>query len=142
MKKVVIIILMLTMLSACSNYKMNEIPEGYTDKEEHYQQKGFRDYTDYAKYVYSSDDVIKTDENYKEITSTDIDKIKKYFNDVYNWMEKEKRLDEFDFDSNCINEGDYVRIIDKYEKEKNKTNYSVYFFDIDTLTLYYVHNNS
>ena len=128
------------MLSGCSNYKMNEIPEGYIDKEEHYQQEGFKDYTDYAKYVYSSDDIIINDIDYKEVVSTDIEEVKRYFDDIYHWMEIDNRLDEFDFDTNCIDAGDYVRIIDK--SEKNNTNYSVYFFDIDTLTLYYVHNNN
>jgi hypothetical protein len=119
---------------------MNEIPEGYIDKEEHYQQEGFKDYTDYAKYVYSSDDIIINDIDYKEVVSTDIEEVKRYFDDIYHWMEIDNRLDEFDFDTNCIDAGDYVRIIDK--SEKNNTNYSVYFFDIDTLTLYYVHNNN
>ena len=71
----------------------------------------------------------------------------RYFEDFSSWMESADRLREFDFDINDINEGDYVKIKTKegqkiangkYEKYDN---YSVYFFDIETLTLYYIHNN-
>ena len=142
MKKMFLVVLILLMSSGCSSYRMNEIPEGYIDKDEHYQQKGFQDYTDYAKYVYSDDMVIKNNSNYKEVTNDDIIKIQKYFDETYTWLEKENRSNEFDFDNSCINQGDYVRIIDKYENDSNTTNYSIYFFDIETLTLYYVHSNS
>ena len=52
-----------------------------------------------------------------------------------------------DFDINDINEGDYVKIKTKEGqkiangKYETYDNYSVYFFDIETLTLYYIHNN-
>lgn len=142
MKRMFLVILILLMSCGCSNYRMNEIPEGYIDKDEHYQQNGFQDYTDYAKYVYSDAKIIKNNSNYKEVTNDDIIKIQKYFDETYTWLEKENRSNEFDFDNSCINQGDYVRIIDKYEKDSNTTNYSIYFFDIETLTLYYVHSNS
>lgn len=142
MKRMFLVILILLMSCGCSNYRMNEIPEGYIDKDEHYQQNGFQDYTDYAKYVYSDAKIIKNNSNYKEVTNDDIIKIQKYFDETYTWLEKENRSNEFDFDNSCINQGDYVRIIDKYENDSNTTNYSIYFFDIETLTLYYVHSNS
>lgn len=57
------------------------------------------------------------------------------------------RLDEYDFDESVINSWDYIRIKtkegekigdSKYEKYDN---YSVYYFDIETLTLCYIHSN-
>lgn len=142
MKRMFLVILILLMSCGCSNYRMNEIPEGYIDKDEHYQQKGFQDYTDYAKYVYSDDMVIKNNPDYKELTNEDIIKIQKYFDDTYTWLENQNRLNEFDFDNNYINEGDYIRIVDKSEDDNNRINYSIYFFDVETLTLYYIHNDN
>ena len=63
-------------------------------------------------------------------------------------MKSESRLDEYDFDTSVINEGDYVKIVTKEGQPINGDstygkydNYSIYFFDIETLTLYYIHNN-
>lgn len=62
------------------------------------------------------------------------------------WMHK-NRLNEYKFDINTINEGDYVLIKTKEGKEIGNSqygkydNYSVYLFDSETLTLYYIHNN-
>lgn len=42
------------------------IPKGYIEKEEHYDKDGFQDYTDYAKYIYSSKDIIVNDDKYFE----------------------------------------------------------------------------
>lgn len=45
------------------------------------------------------------------------------------------------------NEGDYARIATKEgekigdSKYQKYDNYSIYFFDTETLTLYYIHNN-
>lgn len=141
-----LLLILIFVITGCSSQgDIVEIPKGYNYKEEYYDENGFQDYTDYAKYIYPSQSVIINNDNYKKITKEDIEDIKGYFNDFRNWMSS--RLDEYDFDDSMINEGDYVRIRTK-EGEKignsqyNKyDNYSIYFFDIETLTLYYIHNN-
>ena len=52
------------------------IPKGYIEKEEYYDKDGFQDYTDYAKYIYSSKDIIVNDDKYFEIKEEDISNIK------------------------------------------------------------------
>ena len=63
-------------------------------------------------------------------------------------MKTENRLDEYDFNQTCISAGDYVLIKTKegepigdsyYEKYDN---YTLYFFDTESLTLFYIHNNT
>ena len=52
-----------------------------------------------------------------------------------------------DFDVNSITENDYVRIVTKEGTPIGDSiygrfdNYSVFLFDSETLTLYYIHNN-
>ncbi|MGN0993248.1 MAG: hypothetical protein ACI4PE_04940 [Bacilli bacterium] len=150
MKKIclsITLIICVFVITGCSQSKMVGIPDGYIDKEEYYDQDDFQDYTDYAKYVYDTKDMITSSKEYKKIEQDDIQNIVGYFENFSGWMETVNRLNEFDFDINDINEGDYVKIKTKegqkiangkYEKYDN---YSVYFFDIEKLTLYYIHNN-
>ena len=62
-------------------------------------------------------------------------------------MESLERLNEYDFDVNSITENDYVRIVTKEGTPIGDSiygrfdNYSVFLFDSETLTLYYIHNN-
>jgi len=150
MKKIclaIVLIIFMFATTGCSNSKMAGIPDGYIDKEEYYDKYSFCDYTDYAKYMYDSKDVITSNKDYKKIEQDDIQNIVGYFENFSGWMESSDRLSEFDFDIGVINEGDYVKIKTKegqkigngkYEKNDN---YSIYFFDIETLTLYYIHSN-
>lgn len=147
-KKIILSLMVVFLITGCaSQANYAEIPKGYTDKEEHYDQDGFQDYTDYAKYIYPSQEIIINDSEYEKITKDDIENIEGYFENFRNWMRVCNRLDEYDFDESIINEGDYIRIKtkegqkigdSKYEKYEN---YSIYYFDLETLTLYYIHNN-
>lgn len=149
MKKVFILtilfILVIIVTTSCSSQTDNRyIPNGYINKEEHYDVNGFQDYTDYAKYTYYSKDIILNNNDYKKVTSNDFESIKNYLENFRGWMETDNRLDEYDFDENIINEGDYFCIINENDKEinyLNYDNYSIYYFDVETLTLYYMHNN-
>ena len=144
---VITLVIFVFVTTGCSQSKMVGIPDGYIDKEEYYDKDGFQDYTDYAKYMYDSKDVIINNKEYKKIEQDDIQNIIGYFEDFSGWMKAADRLSEFDFDINNINEGDYVKIETKegqkiangkYGKYDNN---SVYFFDIETLNMYYIHNN-
>ena len=76
-----------------------------------------------------------------------MDNIKSYFNDFKSVMESKERLNEYDFDIDSITENDYVRIITKEGTPIGDStygkfdNYSIFLFDSETLTLYYIHNN-
>ena len=103
-------------------------------------QNGFQDYTDYCKYVYSSSEIFENHGNYKTATEEDAEMLDGYFRDFYSWMETEERLSEFDFDFECINAGDFFDIeLDNYFSDYD--NYTVWFFDKETCTLYYIHQN-
>lgn len=80
------------------------------------------------------------------IPSGYVDKVE-YFENIQSWMEASDRSTQYDFDENCINEGDYVRIETK-EGESIGTgeygkfeNYTIYFFDCEAVILYYIHSN-
>ena len=145
MKKILITITLVLLLTGCNGTMNTEIPKGYISKIEHYDAEEIQDHTDYAKYVYDKN-IVENDNNYK-LVQDDIDNIKRYFNDFKSVMESEKRLNEYDFDINSITENDYVRIITKEGTPIGDStygkfdNYSVYLFDSETLTLYYIHNN-
>ena len=93
---------------------------------------------------YAFEKVIVNDDKYKKISSDDIENIRSYFDDFYGVIRLEGI---YDFDTSIITEGDYVRIETKEGEEIGDStygkydNYSVYFFDRETLTLYYIHNN-
>lgn len=123
------------------------IPQGYVSKAEHFDPDGFQDCTDYCKYLYTSAEPFTGDARYHAITASEAADVAGYFENFRNWMEIEGRLDEYDFPQGCVNAGDYVLIstnegqrigdgrYDKYD------DYTVCFFDTESLTLYCIHNN-
>lgn len=124
------------------------ILSGYTAKEEHFDPDGFQDYVDYCKYVYKPEfDGFDRDRRYLPADGIDVDYLKGYFENFSQWMESERRLAEYDFDIACINEGDPFIIESKpYYNEFDGTtddyaDYTVYLFDRETATLYYIHAN-
>ena len=145
MKKILITITLILLLTGCNGTMNAEIPKGYISKTEYYDTEGIQDHTDYAKYIYDKI-IVENDKDYK-LVQDDIDNIKSYFNDFKSVMESEERLNEYDFDVNSITENDYVRIVTKEGTPIGDStygkfdNYSVYLFDSETLTLYYIHNN-
>lgn len=145
MKKILITITLILLLTGCNGTMNAEIPKGYISKIEHYDTEGIQDHTDYAKYVYDKI-IVENDNNYK-LVQDDINNIKSYFNDFKSVMESKERLNEYDFDIDSITENDYVRIITKEGTAIGDStygkfdNYSIFLFDGETLTLYYIHNN-
>ncbi len=47
----------------------------------------------------------------------------------------------YDFDTEIITEGDYYCILDESDHAAQRDMYYVYFYDVSTHTLYYIHNN-
>ena len=148
MKKFIIFALtFLILLTGCSQTNKEGIPNGYFKAYEVYNTGGVHEYVDYGKYKYINKNKIIKSEEYKKVYINDVENIKGYFDDFKKWMESESRLDDYDFDDSIINEGDYVRIVTKEGQPignsyyKKYDDYHVYFFDIETKTLYYIHSN-
>lgn len=123
------------LLTACAS-KKGQIPEGFHSCDEYYSD-GFQDYTDYCKYYYSKNDDEKfvESEYYSSVTKEDIGDIKEYFEEFpYETM---KDSSKYDFESGLITEGDYYSL----QEDSNDDNYSVYLYDSDGHTLYYIHYN-
>ena len=116
-----------------------------------YSEGGFQDYTDYAKYYYTSVS-IEENEYLKKIQESDFAEIDKHLNDFENWIKIFKDKDDslalvvkYDFNRNIIDVEDYIYIrSEEHTWDDGFTSlvsYDVYFFDTQTLTLYYFHNN-
>lgn len=118
---------------------------------EFYTCGGFQDYTDYAKYYY--DPVDFTDNEYFSIIEqSDIDALNEHLDDFESCIEAHGYNDasseivvNYDFDHSLIDSEDYLYIdSEKHTWDDGYTslvNYDVYFFDTQTNTLYYFHNN-
>ena len=145
MKKVIILLLVI-FLAGCS-YSRGDIPKGFYDGQISSKSIGFDDYIEYGKYMYKSKDKVLKDSEYKKISEEETGNIIEYFIDFENAIESLDAINEYDFDKSMINYGAYVKIVTKEGKSiGNSTygkydNYSIYFFDIETLTLYYIHTN-
>ena len=115
-----------------------EIIGGYNYKEEYYDEEGWQDFTDYCKYYYDSkaDKKFKESSKYKKVENEDISNIIEYFYSMDRAMEMQDRADDYDFNIDSIDNKDYV-----YMKKSDIKNYSIYFYDIQTHILYYIHRN-
>ena len=136
MKRIIVcIIFRLILLSACNSSKKEQILEGYSNCEEYYSD-GFQDYTDYCKYFYSKDYDIKFEKSsyYSIVTKENLSMIKTYFENFP--YENMNDKDKYDFEIKNINEGDYYCLKDDVDNA-----YSLFFYDKDNHTLYYIHNN-
>ena len=123
------------------------IPRSYTDYEEYYDPNGFMDWTDFCWYQYTSADSISWPEDYRQVTEDDILSIKGYFDNTRDWLKTCDRLDEYEFDTSSINEGDaWLLFTSEGEPRGNGIygkydDYTLYFFDKESSRLYYLNNN-
>lgn len=145
----ILCVTMICLLAGCEE-KMTDphIPGDYMSSKEYRDKEGFQDYTDFCIYRYDSAHSFESMGDYNRIQQPDeIEKLAGYFTNFQKWMELEKRLDEYSFEESCISAGDYYFIKTKEGqpigdgKYGPYDNYSVYFFDTETLSLYYIHNN-
>ena len=144
---VIISVIILLTLCGCTVFRDINIPEGYTSAEEYRDPQATQDHTDFCVYHYTSEEAIINASGYREISESDVESIAGYFADFRKWMEVQGRSDEYSFDPACISAGDYclVKTLEgqpvaggaygKYD------NYTVYFYDTETDTLYYIHSN-
>lgn len=119
---------------------------GKYQSEVYYSNGGFQDFTDYAKYSY---DAVNLHDNpyFDKLSAESKERLVEHIEDFEDWIEAIKDSNPesevvagYDFDLSLISEADYVYIYDDPDYPE-LGNYDVYFFDAETMTLYYFHNN-
>lgn len=152
MKKIVLSVIVLIGVIICisvySSSENKEVLKGYIGKEEYFDRNGFQDYTDYCKYYYNeSNKLFLENDKYSLVKMEDIENIRSYFTNFESWMKEANRDNEYDFNDSCISEGDYIYIKTKEGKSigdsiyKKFDDYSIYFYDVESATLFYIHTN-
>lgn len=158
---VLILIIMLT-LTACG---VSTLPEdkviaslpAYKTRQ-FYTSGGFQDYTDYG--IYTFDQISEEDISYNDyfwlISDNNWEFVVSLMDDYESWVQLTKKNEpdsqlakNYNFDRSCMNRGDYICIMGKDESRLNDTvditeiywNYNIYFFDVESMTLYFFHNN-
>lgn len=138
---ILVMIIMIGIISETSiiNKEKKYIEKGYYDMTE-YSKGEFQDYTDYNKYYYKAKYDKKFEENkyYTKVTKDNIEELTNCIIKFSTWMESEQ--DIYDFDMNQITEGDFFH----QTKDKNTKEYdyiNIYYYDIETHTLYYFYSN-
>lgn len=113
---------------------------------EYYTSDGFQDYTDYAKYSYEEVD-FSSNRYFTKVSSDNMQMLTSHIENFEEWVEaigtqdtKSEVVQGYDFDISVVSEGDYFYIYDDPDYPEFG-NYDVYYFDIDTMMLYYFHNN-
>lgn len=124
---------------------------GKYESREFFTSGGFQDYTDYARYHYTSTNVEET-KYLRKVKETDIAAIDVHLDDFEGWVEAIKDNDasnevvvNYDFDREIIDTEDYFYIDSEEEtwddEETALVKYNIYLFDTQTQILYYFHNN-
>ncbi len=124
---------------------------GNYEQKEFFTSGGFQDFTDYAKYRYSSA-APEGNKYLKKINENDLDTINTFLDDFERWIEAVKTADassevvvNYDFDRAVIDTEDYFYIDFKEtawsDGTTSVTSFDIYFFDTENLVLYYFHNN-
>ena len=148
----VLVLILAINLSACTTHENKVLNSlGEYKSHEFYTEGAFQDYTDYAKYYFESAD-LTDNEYFSKIQQSDIDTLNEHLDDFESLIKTYREGDasreivvNYDFDRSLIDCEDYLYI----ESEKHTwndgytslINYDVYFFDTQTNTLYYFHNN-
>jgi len=118
---------------------------------EWYSSGGFQDYTDYGKFYYDSVD-FSQNPYFQKIDASHIPILEEHLDDFENWVDLFRKNDScqelvghYDFDRSLIDCEDYL-----YLESESRTwsdghtslvNYNIHFFDTQTNTLFYFHNN-
>ena len=146
MKKlfVLVLVVFVVLMSGCS-VPTDEVLEslGEYKSEQYFTSGGFQDYTDYAKYTYKDVD-FSNNIYFSEISTESSENLITHIKDFEKWVELLEEDNEvalaYDFDSSVISNNDYLYIYDDPDYPELGY-YDVYYFDNDTMTLYYFHNN-
>ncbi len=107
------------------------------------------DITEYGKYIYDKPN-FEDNEYIKQMTEETVNELNSYIDNYEEWVgviteEIEGDMDKefaetYDFERNIISNTDYC-YIDSEDESNRFTSYNLYFYDTETKTLYYFHNN-
>ena len=125
------------------------ILKGFNRSEEYIDKFQFQDFTDYCKYYYSKeyDEKFANVKEYGVIQEEEVSDVVGYFNNFNEVVKTTNKIKEYDFDTSIVGPGDLVYIVTKEGKEIGNSkygrydDYTVYFYDIASHTLYYIHTN-
>ncbi len=146
-KSLLSIALILLLSSGCSSENDEFLTSvGKYSSKSFFTHGDLQDYTDYAKYVYTSAN-LEDNEYFEKISSDNKEILLAHIENFEEWLDVFKQAEpnstlvqEYDFDTSLISEDDYLYIYDNPNYPELGC-YNVYFFDSGTLTLYYFHNN-
>ena len=114
------------------------------ENSECYYSDGFQDFTNYCKYYFSRNDVKKIINNHylKPVTKGSIAELNGYFDNFEGWIEFVDYKEKYDFRRGIIDTDDYFYIENDETIEEHKYwDYNVYFFDVQSQILYFIHSN-
>ena len=124
---------------------------GEYEKKEFFTSGGFQDYTDYAKFYFTSANV-EENKYLSKIQETDFAIIITHLDDFEEWIATIKNGDpssevvvNYDFDRGIIDIEDSFYIDSEVhtwsDGHTSLVKYNIYLFDTQTQVLYYFHNN-
>ena len=146
--------LLVLSLSACTFKSKDPVIAslGRAMSVQRYSVSGFGDSTDYGIYTFPGAK-LEDSEYFKPVTAESKNELLGYLDNFENWVNVTREDDDntlfenYHFSRADIDESDYLYISDRdgevigdgvYSKYDS---YNVYFFDSQTTTLYYFHNN-
>ena len=112
----------------------------YTDKIE-YIDGGFGDFTKYKEFYYEKTNISEFESNayFKKVDKDDIVTINDYFIHFENSLQFFEHKENYKFNKSQIKENDYFYIDSKGDCIYD--NYDVYYVDMKTCIMYYIHSN-
>lgn len=148
----VILVILVLSLSSCQILGNPVISSlGTYSHREFYSEGAFQDFTDYGKYYFISANAAQS-MYFKQLQASDLPVIHEHLNDFENWIEvfrstdaSRKIVQNYDFDRQIIDTEDYIYLVSEThtwgDGHTSLISYDLYFFDSQTLVLYYFHNN-
>lgn len=142
-----------TILVGCgSEEEPEQVLKGYSDSQTYSDGDENSTKQDFSKYTYdkSYDSKFSKDENYTKVTSKNKEEITGFFDNFTTWEKSSSFSDKYDFKTSMITDGDYYCIADQKiatdvvgqrKALKVYRKYSVYYYDTESHTLYYIHND-
>lgn len=154
MKKIILMILVCFILyfgikSCAPTFDDEYILEGYSNQTS-LNTGSVPDFSIYNKYYYDEymDQKFIDSGLYQKVEEINIQYISEYFDYIKRQFKNEGMGDGFDFDNNVITVGDYFHISTKEGQKISDAEYGkfdiykVYLYDMETHTLYFIHEKS
>ena len=130
-------ILLFIAADAVINAATDDVPSGHTSCVIRNDPNGGQDFTNYHEYYYPDPSRFVNNGDYTVVGEKEIAKLKPYFESFREWMRIEDRLGEYGFDESCVSAGDLYRL-----KEDGCGSFKLLYFDIESNTLYRLHEKN